>query len=68
MGFHPHGKKHQMEGIHFPKPKMLFIVQRVSENKLYNCYNCIKFINVIYGLESLETETIIKKNNLCNIS
>ena len=57
-----------MEGIHFPKPKMLFIVQRVSENKLYNCYNCIKFINVIYGLESLETETIIKKNNLCNIS
>ena len=47
---------------------MLFTVQRVSENKLYNCYNCIKFINAIYGLESLEKESIIKKDNLCNIS
>lgn len=57
-----------MGGINFLKPKMLFTVQRVSENKLYNCYNCIKFINAIYGLESLEKESIIKKDNLCNIS
>ena len=63
-----HGRKHQMGGIHFNKQKVLFIVQRVSENKLYNCSNCIKFINVIYDLESLEKEIIIKKNNLCNIS
>lgn len=53
-----------MGGIHFNKQKVLFIVQRVSENKLYNCYNCIKFINVIYDLESLEKEIIIKKNNI----
>ena len=68
MDFHPHGRKHQMWGINFLKPKMLFTVQRVSENKLYSCYNCIKFINAIYGLESLEKESIIKKDNLCNIS